>query len=259
MSPVSNALIGSVGITNAFLYLGIIFLVIICLAAFLFQPCPADFVPDGYVPPATSANAVGEGKNWRGMLADRRFYVMFFLLLCGAFSGMMIISQASPVAQVMVGMDAAAAAAIVSLISVFNSGGRLICGFISDKLGRLNTLTVMLVVSVAGLALLYASGSGSVPLFCVGVCMIGLSFGAFMAIFPAFTVDQFGAKYNTLNYPIMMLGFALSSFLGPVMMSSLYESMGAYRPAFLVALGIVILGLILTFVFRAITRRKADA
>ena len=50
------------------------------------------------------------------MLSSPIFYIMLILLTCGAFSGMMIISQASAVARNMVGMSAIAASSVISVL-----------------------------------------------------------------------------------------------------------------------------------------------
>ena len=75
---------------------------------------------------------------------------MFFV---GAFSGLMIASQASPIGQSMFGLSAGTAALYVSLYSIANSSGRFIWGSLSDKIGRSQTL--LIIYSVIVLALLF--------------------------------------------------------------------------------------------------------
>ena len=73
-------------------------------------------------------------------------------------------------------------------------------------------------LSVVGAVVLYATGSGDNAQFYAGVSVIGISFGAFMGVFPGFTADQFGAKNNSVNYGIMFIGFAAAGFFGPTVM-----------------------------------------
>lgn len=254
LAPVANAFIRNYGVTNAFLFMGIGYIVINALCVLVIEPCPVDFVPNGYIPPAVDGNKTTVNKNWKEMLSDKRFYIMFLMLLCGAFSGMMMISQASPMAQKMIGASASSAAVIVSILSASNMTGRVVCGTFSDKFGRINTLTTMFVVSMIGLIVLYFSNSSMI--FTIGIILVGLSFGAFMGVFPGFNVDQFGAKNNNLNYAIMMQGFSTASFFGPMAMASLLKSTGSYKPALVTAMGIAVFGLILTVVFRHITGKK---
>lgn len=254
--PVANALISGSGVKMAFIILGAAFLVIICLGAFLIEKCPAGFVPVGYTPVSDGGKAAPSvDKNWRQMLADPVFYVMILMLTCGAVFGMMTISQASPIAENMIGMSVGAATAAVSILALFNAAGRVLAGWISDRIGRINTLLIMLILAVIGLGLLYISGTGSVATFYIGISVVGLCFGAFMGVFPGFTADQFGQMNNSVNYGIMFIGFALAGYLGPTIMSTIYRSTGDYHPAFLIAIVLAGVGIALSLLYRKLVRR----
>ena len=92
---------------------------------------------------------------------------------------------------------------------------------------------------------LYISGHGILPLFYCGFCLIGLSFGTFMGVYPAFTADQFGSRNNCVNYGIMFSGFAASGYLGPTIMYKIFGAQGTYSNAFLIAELFVAAGFIL--------------
>ncbi|MBQ4643251.1 MAG: OFA family MFS transporter [Oscillospiraceae bacterium] len=251
---VANALIDNFDVTMAFKLLGTAMLVIICVSAFFIQTCPKDFEPEGWNPPAPKAGAKAPvDKDWKAMLKDPIFYVMILMLCCGAFSGLMVTSQASPVAQNMIGMTAAEAAIAVSVLAMFNTLGRILAGFISDKIGSVNTILGVFLVSVLGLGLLFISGEGSVATFYIGVCIVGLCFGSIMGIYPGFTASQFGGRNNSVNYGIMFIGFAAAGYFGPTIMSKIYASAGAYQTAFLAAMALAIAGAVLTFAFRKLS------
>lgn len=251
---VANALIDNFDVTMAFKILGAAMLVIICVSAFFIQTCPKDFKPEGWEPPAPKAGAKAPvDKDWKAMLKDPIFYVMILMLCCGAFSGLMVTSQASPVAQKMIGMTAAEAAVAVSVLAMFNTLGRILAGFISDKIGSVNTILGVFLVSVLGLGLLFISGEGSVATFYIGVCIVGLCFGSIMGIYPGFTASQFGGRNNSVNYGIMFIGFAAAGYFGPTIMSKIYASAGAYQTAFLAAMALAIAGAVLTFAFRKLS------
>ena len=254
--PVANTIIEQLGVSAAFQVLGIVFLVVICGGSFLVRRCPEGFVPAGWTPPSSSHAAGGADMDWRGMLSSRVFYVMIFTLACGAFSGLMVISQASSIAQSMAGFSAAAAAAAVSVLALFNGGGRVMAGWLSDKLGRIPTLRGVFVLYVLGLLLFAMTAPGKTFIFYGGVALVGVCFGAFMGIFPGFTADQFGAKHNSVNYGIMFIGFALAGLFGPMGMSALYNGTGSYVPAFLLGMGLSAAGLALTFFYQRLVNKK---
>ncbi|MEI2400669.1 MULTISPECIES: L-lactate MFS transporter [Paenibacillus] len=256
--PIANGLISSSGVKSAFLIIGSAFLLIICSASFFIEKCPSDFVPAGWTAklPGTGRSLKSD-KDWKGMLASPLFYVMILLLISGAFAGLMCTSQASPIAQKMVGLSAAAATTVVSVLALFNTGGRILAGYISDKIGRINTLTFASLLSVVGLTLLYISGANSVATFYIGISVIGLSFGSLMGVFPGFTADQFGAKNNSVNYGIMFIGFALAGYFGPSIMKNVYSADGSYQRAFVIAAIFGITGIILTFVYKWAVKYQA--
>src|SRR5699024_9931777 len=138
----------------AFKAIGAAFLIIILLCTFVLEQCPDGYAPADYVPPANNITGKKD-MDWKQMMKTPVYYVMLILLTSGAFSGMMIISQASAVAQEMIGMTAIAASAAVSLLSFFNALGRILAGYISDKIGRINTLMAACFLSIIGLICLY--------------------------------------------------------------------------------------------------------
>ena len=85
------------------------------------------------------------------MLQNPLFYIIISMFFVGAFSGLMIASQASPIGQSMFGLSAGTAALYVSLYSIANSSGRFIWGSLSDKIGRSKTLLIIYSVIVLAL------------------------------------------------------------------------------------------------------------
>ena len=181
---------------------------------------------------------------------------MLLMLTCGGTFGMMIISIAKGLAENIALV--ANGTLYVSILCLFNTAGRLVAGTLSDKLGRINTLTVALIIALAGLAvLLLATNTASLALLVLGLVLIGICFGTFMGVFPGFCTDQFGTKNTTVNYGIMWIGFCLAGIVGPTILSSVYSATGTYVMAFVISICIAVVGLILTFVYRAMNKKAA--
>lgn len=247
---IANAIISKMSVTMAFRILGVAIIIIVFLASMFVLPCPDGFVPEGYIPPARQSAKAAKDYTWKEMLQTPVFYVMIVMMCCGAFMGMMIISQASPISQKQVMMSAGNAAVVVSVLALFNTGGRILGGVISDKIGQINTLTLLLLSSIIGLVLLAITKEGSVATFYAGVCIVGVCFGGFMGIYPGFTNERFGAKYSSVNYGIMFIGFAVAGFCAPMIIGKLFLATGAYTFAYYVAMGLSVLGLFLSFLYR---------
>ena len=116
LPPIIIVLVNKFDVSTTFKIVGIVFTVIIVGSSFFMEKCPDNFVPDGWTPPNIKSNNNTTNKNWKEMLSSPIFYIMLILLTCGAFSGMMIISQASAVARNMVGMSAIAASSVISVL-----------------------------------------------------------------------------------------------------------------------------------------------
>ena len=259
-APVAQQIIQGHGVLFTFKTLGIVYLVIILIGSQFIMTAPVGYKPEGWTPPvitATSANT-GKDKNWNQMLADPIFYVLVIMFIIGAMAGLMIVSQASPIAQEIVGVDATMAALAVSSVAIANTLGRIIWGWISDRIGRYNALPIMYILSGVMMFLLSTVRTGHFTLFIISVMFVGFCFGGFMGVFPALTADSFGAKNNGVNYGIMFVGFAIGAYVGPVLAATVKATNnGNYTNAFLIAAALSIVGIILTFVARAMRKRAA--
>lgn len=89
------------------------------------------------------------------------------------------------------------------------------------------------------------------------VMMMLLCFGAFMGVFPGFAADQFGSKNNSVNFGIMFIGFAVAGYFGSTIMASTANDSKPYTNAFLIAAALNAVGIVLTFIYRAM-KKKAN-
>ncbi|HBC92739.1 MAG TPA: MFS transporter [Pelotomaculum sp.] len=257
--PLANAMIASMGILATFRTLGIAYIIIIAIGSFFVTAAPANYKPEGWNPPAPTAGSTVSGvdKNWNQMLADPMFYVLFIMLTVGAFSGLMIISQASPIVQEVTKVTPAVAAVAVSLLAMANTFGRIFWGAASDRIGRYTALIIMYII--AGVATLSLSSITSYGTFVAAIMFVGFCFGGTMGIFPALTADKFGPKNNGVNYGIMFCGFGLAGYLGPILAASIKASNGNYKLAFIIAASMSIIGVLLTLIVQAKSKKAQVA
>ena len=234
--PIANALIDRMGVSKAFIAMGAVIIVMVGVFSQMIIKCPDGYRPEGWTPPAkkneSGRKTQAADREWREMLVMPVFYNMIIMLFFGAALGMMAISQASNIAQNMLGMTPAAAAIVVSVLALFNTFGRIAAGSISDKIGCIGTLRGVFIAAILAVGMLYVSGNGYAGLFYAGICLIGVCFGSFMGVYPSFTAAQFGSKNSSVNYGIMFIGFNMAGLLGPVIMSKIFRMTGDYRNAF---------------------------
>lgn len=247
LPPIAQLLTMRFGIEVSFQIIGMISMLVVCSSAFVIGINPdISLCQEGV---ASTGNELTKDKNWKQMLKSPIFYVMLLILTSGATFGLMIISSSSAIAHNMMGLSVTTSALVVSILSLFNTGGRLLSGIVSDCLGRIETLRGVLFLALAALFFLYISEDRGLIYFYIGICLIGLCFGSFMGIFPGFTAEQFGSKYNTVNYGFMWIGFSVAGIIGPMISSKAFEITGGYGKAFFVAACIAECGLIMTYVY----------
>lgn len=209
-SPIGQALIGSFGPFVTMRVLGVVFFVLVGVGARWMVPPPEGFKPAGWQPTEQQQSVMHFSQ--REMVSTAAFYKIWIAFMVGTASGLMMIGMASPVGQQLVGLSAVEAAAIVGMLGLFNGGGRIAWGSISDKLGRTRTValfSLITAVTMLSFNLIRSSVGFSIALFTITAC-----FGGFMAVFPSLTADFFGTRNYGGNYGIVYLAYGFGAPLG---------------------------------------------
>ena len=198
------------------------------ICGFFISAPPEGWLPDGYVPPAPKKNGPApRNYSWNEMIRDKRYYVAVIAFLCFSSAGLFVIQSATGMAKTIGGLpkESALVAYTVSFIGIANSGGRLLWGAISDKIGRYKALMAMgCLVAISGFCL--SRVNQSYGMFLIFAMLIAACYGGSMGVYPALTADNFGPKNNGINYGIMFIGFALGGYVGPKFFTSLMEQSG---------------------------------
>lgn len=255
-APIGNYFIENNDVLYAFRMLGIIYLVIVLIASFFIKEAPINFKPAGWTPTAQSGGKT-VNKNWLMMLRSPYFYLIFMMLCTGAFSGLMIASNASVIGQQMFKLSAATAAFYVSLYSLSNCAGRVIWGTVSDKLGRNSTLNIILsVIILAFIALVTIHSQVG---FALGIIVLGLCFGGVMGVFPPLVMENYGPANQGTNYGIVFVGYSAAAFFAPKVAVNMAASNGGdFTKAFYVAIVVALVGLVTNFVYIQMKKRATN-
>ncbi|MFS0635341.1 OFA family MFS transporter [Mesobacillus foraminis] len=231
-SPIMNKLIESFGISNTFYMLGIIYFIIILISAQYLAPPKEGWTPSGF----TTVKHTNESKRVIPDLSQltaneavktKRFWSLWLMLFINVTCGIAILSVASPMAQELVGMSAAGAAAMVGIMGLFNGGGRIFWASISDYIGRPNVYTLFFAFQIIAFFLL-PSISQSL-LFSVIVYLIMTCYGGGFASIPAYIGDLFGTKQLGAIHGYILTAWAAAGVFGPVLVSWIRETTGSYQ------------------------------
>ena len=253
-SPIAAKMIQSMGVPPTFYIFGIIYLILVVASAQAYANPPEGYKPAGWVPKtavqreATTVNfSVSEAmKTWQ-------FWLLWAMLFLNVSAGIMIISQASPMAQQLVGMTPVAAAGMVSLISIFNGLGRVFWAWVSDMIGRARVYFLLYAIQVV---IFFALTSiHSIGLFSVCFAIIGLCYGGGFGTMPSFTADFFGPKYMGGIYGWILLAWGAGAVPSPILIAHVRQGTGGYGPAIHVIAIVMLCALALPILARYRPRR----
>jgi MFS transporter, OFA family, oxalate/formate antiporter len=242
IAPLAKFLIAEYGLSGSFIGLGLLFAVVVVVAAQLLAWPPAGYVPPGPPVSATRQPALTP-VDWPApaMLRTGQFYGLVFLFFCSAQSGLLVIANATSMLKSTATADFFGKYAwlLASFGGFVNAAGRVGTGLYSDRLGRANAYLVNGVVSVACLLLTPTiMASGNVPLLFLVVGVAYWQYGGGLALLPAFTADYFGSKNLGLNYGLVFLGWGVAFFV-PQLAGYIKDETGSLEPAFYLSGGLL--------------------
>jgi MFS family permease len=149
-------------------------------------------------------------------------------------------------------------ASSAGLLSIVNGTGRAVVGWVSDRIGRRQTLTVVLVIAaVAQFGVLYAGNTHNLPLFMVFAFLVGFGGGAFYPLFAMLVPDYFGENNNASNYGLVYSAKLIGGVGGGGLAAGVVSAWG-YNGAYILAGGIALLSAVLTLFLRQPGRNRIE-
>jgi OFA family oxalate/formate antiporter-like MFS transporter len=262
--PIAN-MIKTSGYEQTFFYFGILQgALIFLIALFLVKPTP----PKGVV---AAPRIVTTKKDYSTaeMVRTPVFWLTYLLFVAVGAGGLIATAQIGPIAKdygltnlpmSFLGTTLPLLTMTLAIDNLANGFTRPLCGFISDRIGRENTMLV--VFTGEGLALLGLMMYGHHPLaFMTFAALVFLFWGEIYSIFPALCADTFGVKNAAANAGTLYTAKGTASLLVPL--ASFLSAGGNWDRVFIVAATISIVSALLAkFVLapmRARTIAEANA
>ncbi|MBJ8053668.1 OFA family MFS transporter [Bacillus cereus] len=239
---INAMLIDSVGVSQAFIYWGLIVTAMIVIGACLIHQ-------------AADQGAVQATKTkeytTKEMLGTKEVYLLFIMLFTSCMSGLYLIGMVKDIGVQLVGLSAATAANAVAMVAIFNTLGRIILGPLSDKIGRLKIVTGTF-VAMATSVLVLSFVDLNYGIYFVCVASVAFCFGGNITIFPAIVGDFFGMKNHSKNYGIVYQGFGFGALAG----SFIGAILGGFKPTFMVIGVLCVVSFIIAIVIQAPNQKK---
>jgi MFS family permease len=233
-SPLSQLLLDhyksatSVGVAQAFMTLGTIYLLSMLAGAFLFRVPAPGWRPAGWQPAAGNQRSLITRRHVHVDSAIRTgsFYLLWAVLFLNVTAGIGILEQASPMIQEMFKgqVKASAAAGFVGLLSLFNMAGRFGWSSLSDRIGRKPTYAIFFTLGpLLYVTLPHAGRIGSVTLFVTCAVLILTMYGGGFATVPAYLSDIFGTQYVGAIHGRLLTAWSAAGVAGPVLVNYIRE------------------------------------
>ena len=232
---------GAAGVAETFVIIGLIYLVVMLIAAFSYRIPAEGWKPEGWKEPEEKDRGAlisGHNVHIDEALKTPQFYQLWIVLCLNVTAGIGVLGVARTMITEIFGttlphiVDTAFAATYVVMISAFNMVGRFIWASASDYIGRRNTywvfflLGIVLYLSVPFTAAQVSVSPSVVWLiyFYAATMIIFTMYGGGFATIPAYLADIFGTKYVGGIHGRLLTAWSTAGVLGPLAITSLRES-----------------------------------
>lgn len=233
---ISNMLSTS-SVSQAFLQLGMISMVLILIGAALTNN------PVGFVKQA--AEKSDGDYTTQEMVGTKKFKITWLMYWLAVIPGLLVLGAAKNIGIEVAGLDASVAGGVISILALANAGSRLVSGTLSDKFGTLNMLKVVFVVTIASLLSL-SFITGNTFIFYLSAAGVAVGYGGFLALFPTFTNQEFGSYRYASNYGVIYQAYGLAALTGIV----IKRMAGSYTLTFAISAIAAAIGLCLAFTIK---------
>jgi MFS family permease len=251
------------GVAQTMMALGVAYFIVMLMGSRLMALPPPWWKPAGWTGPANTHAMIATTSVTRNeAVSTVQFYLLWGILFINVTAGIGILAQASPMMQDMFGRTPIQAAAVVSLISLFNAGGRLMWASASDYIGRRNTYAIFFVAQVLLFLLIPRfAARGEWMLFQGSLFVIFTMYGGGFATIPAFLADIFGPQNVGAIHGALLTAWSAAAIAGPVIITELSNSakaalapaasrVGIYDTPLQVLAGLLAVGFVLTLLVR---------
>ncbi|MGH9783138.1 MAG: MFS transporter, partial [Terriglobia bacterium] len=258
LGPIVPGLIADFGWRSVMFWLGVLYFGATVVGAQFLKNPPPGWQPAGWKPsPALSQARQGGDYAPLEMLGTAHFWRLLVGYALGASAGLMVISQLLPYAQsITPGVGAALAGTAITIGAIGNAAGRVFSGWLSDSIGRVKTLSLMVLLSAIVLPLL--GRIDSLLLLWPLLFVVYYAYGTQLSLYASTTADFFGVKNVGTNYGLIFLAWGVAGVLGPKLGGRLFDQFQNYTRAFDIAAILLLVSFAVIFTLRP-PQREAQA
>lgn len=294
---INSPTIGNGSALPVFKYVGIAMFIMVVIAAMCVKVPPPGYKPAGWNPPAPAAGAGGpktfRDYTYEESKGTPQFWLLWLAYFCGSFAGLLCVGmvarygiaameldylvknmgqamdalKALPAAELKkivatIPKDAAKEIALnasyaVSTLAIGNAAVRVLIGPLADKLGGTKKIFVTLfALQTVAFVLLYQVGAIPFALWCLAG-IIGWNFGAMFVLFPATTLQYYGATAQGSNYGLLFTAWGVGGFIGVILAGKILVWTGSYLYPFLLGAAVLAVAVLILASLKAPEKKAA--
>src|SRR6202140_1635774 len=236
-----TAIIKSSGYESAFLYFGIgQGLIVVLMSLFLTDPRHVKSAALRQKAAQGSTHVQQTRRDYRPMEVLRRpvFWVMYVMFVLVAAGGLMATAQLAPIAKdfmimdvpvSLIGIPLPALTFALSIDRILNGITRPFFGWVSDNIGRENTMGIAFILE--GIAIYLMLQYRTDPFLLVVLSgLVFFAWGEIFSLFPSTLTDTFGTEFATTNYGFLYMAQGIGSILCAPGAAMIYEGTGSWKP-----------------------------
>ncbi|HYS66890.1 MAG TPA: oxalate/formate MFS antiporter, partial [Paraburkholderia sp.] len=220
----------------------------------------------GEVPEVAKVLQSHRDYKWHEMIKTPVFWVMYLMFIMMAAGGLMATAQLGPIAKdfglhdspvSLLGLTLPALTFALTIDRVLNGLTRPFFGWISDRIGRENTMFIAFATEAVGILALSKYGHSPVA-FVVLTGIVFFAWGEIYSLFPATCGDTYGPKYAATNAGLLYTAKGTAALLVPF--TSVVTAMtGSWHAVFMLASGMAaVAALLALFVLKPMRRAYAE-
>ena len=176
------------------------------------------------------------------------FYLLWLALAMVIGGGLTAIGLIPAYGEIELGLMPAAAAIAVSVYSLVNGLGRPLVGLLADRIGSFPLMIIIYIIQ-AGAFFALPFLATNLPLLIICAVLLGIGYATTFALFPVLVADGFGTRYLGINYGLVFSAFGMGAVTN-IIGAGLLDSTGSFTPAFLLAGGTSVIGLLLVLILQ---------
>jgi MFS family permease len=240
MPQLASALIERIGWRGAYPSLALLTVTVAfpAVALWIREPHPGEGERGG-----AAARVALSGLTARQAARTRHFWILaaaFFLVAVAINGG---VGHVVPLLTDR-GLTPAAAAGVMGLFGLATMSGRLLAGWLVDRIFAPYVAAVFWLGPIAGFALL-ATGAGSLP--ALGVVLMGLGLGTEIDLIAFLASRYLGQRAFGEVYGYFFMFFGIGSSLGRFLLGLVFDLAGSYGPALIGAALLLVIAVVLIF------------